>query len=80
VRATLYWGGMTWSQTEPAMPGDMDQRVGGTLLVFEKRSVDRGKPAAVFFETDSPVCATFGTASDVMKAAPGLRLPPPHWR
>jgi hypothetical protein len=37
-------------------------------------------PATVFFETDSPVCATFGTASDVMKAAPGLRLPTPHWR
>ncbi|HEY0530682.1 MAG TPA: hypothetical protein VGD29_03700 [Actinoplanes sp.] len=80
VKATLYWGGMTWSQTVPAMPGDMDDRVGGTLLIFDKRSVDHGRPASVSFETDIPVCATFGTASDATRAAPGLTLQTPHWR
>lgn len=80
VRATLYWGGMNWSQTVPAMPGDMDHRAGGTLLVFEKHDVDRGSPAAVSFETDVPVCATFGTASDAIGPAPALRLPTPRWR
>jgi hypothetical protein len=79
VRASLYWGGMTWRQTVQAKPGDMDRRLGGTMLVFQKQTIDRGKPAAVFFETDIPVCATFGTASDPTVAYPGVSLSTPHW-
>ncbi|MEU4157857.1 hypothetical protein [Actinoplanes sp. NPDC026670] len=79
VRASLFWGGRTWSQTVPSMPGDMDKRAGGTLLVFQKRGVDRDNPEAVSFETDIPVCATFGTGSDAAKPAPSLELPTPRW-
>lgn len=80
VRATLSWGGLTWTQTVPAMPGDMNTGVGGTMLVFQKRDADHGGSAPVYFETDVPVCADFGTVADAADAKPGLRLPTPHWR
>ncbi|WP_030438849.1 hypothetical protein [Actinoplanes subtropicus] len=79
VHATLYWGGLTWSQTVPSRPGDMAERVGGTLLVFQKRTIDRGSPAVGSFETDVPVCATFGTASGTTKPAPGVTFQTPRW-
>jgi hypothetical protein len=73
-------GGMTWNKRVQAMPGDMEHDLGGTLLVFEKRAVDQGRPAGVAFETDVPVCAIFGTPGDPDPAAPALRLPTPGRR
>jgi hypothetical protein len=80
VHAALFWGGRTWAQIVPAAPGDIARRSGGTMLVFEKRSVDTGRASGVVFETDIPVCATFGTADDPVLAAPAIRLPTPRWR
>jgi hypothetical protein len=79
VRATLVWGGLTWSQTVAAKPGDMNTGVGGTMLIFQKRGADHGNSAPVYFETDVPVCAIFGTVSDAGAAKPGLTLQTPHW-
>jgi hypothetical protein len=80
VRVTLQWGGLTWRQTVPAKPGDTERRLGGTMLIFEKRDVDHGRPARVTFEADVPVCAAFGTAADTELAAPSLKLQTPGWR